>query len=214
VLLVLVTTTPTPVRLPRQLCLTWPVRRWQRHRLRHPTHQLLRVPFQISLRNTCTVNLIQPVRQSIPTLRNLQLHRRNNFVVVRRVQVACLEGSHAIGHDDGADEGVCVGGPGRSGGHGVCDVGFGDPGASEGLVGAGVDGGDEGLGPGLGVGKGVAADFLLRDVGVPVGVKVVVGVAVLRELVAVVMGGFGNAGRTNVTLMSLPPVSRASSWSG
>lgn len=101
--LVLVAPAATSIRLPRQLRLARLVRRRQRRRLTHPTHQVLRKPFQVPLRDTRGVNLVQPIRQSVPTFCDLQLNGRDNAVVVRRVQVAFLKCCDAVWHDDRAD---------------------------------------------------------------------------------------------------------------
>lgn len=135
----------------------------------------------LALGNVGAVDHVEPVAQAVTGLCDLQLDGANDGVVVSRVQVALLQGSGAVGHDDGADVGVGVAGPAGGRGDDIVDVVAGDPAGGLGLVGAGGDVADEGVGPGLGVGQGVAANQGLGDVSVPVGVQVV-AVALVGDL--------------------------------
>lgn len=120
---------------------------------RRPLMALPLLTTNIALRNRAGINQIQPVRQAIPALGDLQLDRGNHRVVVGRVEVVHgRQGRGAVGHDDGADVRVGVGRP-RHGavlrGAGVVAV---DPARCHGAVVARLDLGDEVVGPGLRVG--------------------------------------------------------------
>lgn len=119
------------------------------------------------------VNAVQPVSETVAALGNLQLDRANDRVVVVRVEVALLEGRCAAGHDDRAHVGIGVRGPFRRRRDGVGDVVPGDP--ARGLVfeRARLNLVDKRAGPGLRIRELGAANLFLRNVRVPVGVKVV-----------------------------------------
>lgn len=81
----------------------------------------------LTLGNVGAVDHVEPVAQAVAGLCNLQLDGANHGVVVSRVEIALLQGSGAVGHDDGADVGVGVAGPAGGRGDDIVDVVAGDP---------------------------------------------------------------------------------------
>lgn len=142
--------------------------------------------------------MVEPVSETVAALGNLQLDGADDRVVVIRVEVPLLQRRRAAGHDDGAHVGVGVGRPLGRRLDRVGHVVAGDPAGGLALEAARLNLGDERVGPGLGIRQLGAADLLLRDVGVPVGVQVVrVAVkgdldVVAADLVGLVVEGLGD----------------------
>lgn len=97
---------------------------------------LLDEPFEITLRNLGIVDQIEPVGQTISSLRDLQFDSIDRGIVIRRVEIACLERRRSFRHDNGAYVGITIRRPPSSRRNSITDSVAFDPARGLGLVAA------------------------------------------------------------------------------